>query len=115
MAATQSTMTELGTGAPSFRLPDTGGRMVASEEFRDAPGLLVMFICNHCPYVKHIQRGLAEFAREYRKKGLAIVAISSNDVASHPDDRPERMAEEARSAGYVFPYLFDESQEVAKA
>jgi peroxiredoxin len=115
MATTPSTMTDLGTVAPSFRLPDPTGREVSIEDFRDAPALLVTFICNHCPYVKHIRGGLADFAREYQEKGLAVVAISSNDVGSYPDDRPEKMAEEAAAAGYTFPYLFDESQEVAKA
>jgi len=115
MAATPSTMKALGTAAPAFRLPDPSGKTHSLDEFRDARALLVMFICNHCPFVKHLRSGLAEFAREYREKGLAIVAINSNDVASHPDDRPEKMAEEARAAGYVFPYLFDETQEVARA
>jgi peroxiredoxin len=115
MAKTPSTMTALGTPAPDFRLPDTTGKIVARDDFRDAPGLLVAFICNHCPYVKHIRQGLAAFAREYGKKGLAIVGINSNDVVAYPDDSPAKMAEEAKAAGYTFPYLFDESQAVAKA
>lgn len=115
MAATPSTMIALGTPAPSFRLSDPSRRIVSIDDFRNAPGLLVMFICNHCPYVKHIRSGLAAFGRDYQKKGLAIVGINSNDVANYPDDRPEKMAEEIRAAGYTFPYLYDEPQEVAKA
>ena len=115
MAETPSTMVALGTPAPDFRLPDTTGRLVARDDFKDAPGLLVMFICNHCPFVKHIRRGLAQFARDYHGRGLAIVAINSNDVASYPDDSPENMAKEVKDAGYTFPYLYDESQAVAKA
>src|SRR2546428_247366 len=114
MAKTPSTMLALGTPAPDFRLPDTRGRSVARDDFSDAPALLVMFICNHCPFVKHIRAGLADFAGEYQKKGLAIVGINANDVANYPDDSPAKMAEEVVSAGYVFPYLFDESQAVAK-
>ena len=115
MAKTPSTMTALGTSAPDFRLPDTNGKLVARDDFRAAPALLVMFICNHCPYVKHIRQGLAAFGRDYGAKGLAIVGINSNDVANYPDDSPAKMAEEAKAAGYTFPYLFDESQAVAKA
>lgn len=115
MARTPSTMLELGTPAPDFRLPDPSGRIYSRDDFRDAPALLVMFICNHCPFVKHIREGLAKLGRDYRGRGVAIVAINSNDVESYPEDRPERMAEEAKEAGYVFPYLFDETQEVARA
>jgi peroxiredoxin len=115
MAETPSTMLPLGTPAPPFRLPDTAGRTVALADFADAPGLLVMFICNHCPFVKHIRAGLAQFARDYQPRGLAIVAINSNDVANYPEDSPTKMAAEVKSAGYLFPYLFDDSQEVAKA
>jgi thiol-disulfide isomerase/thioredoxin len=89
--------------------------MVALADFKPAPALLVLFICNHCPYVKHIRSALADLAREYQRRGVAIVAISANDVQSHPDDSPEKMKEEARTAGYVFPYLYDESQSVAPA
>jgi len=115
MAETPSTMVPLGTAAPDFRLPDTNGRMVALQTLEDAPVLLVMFLCNHCPFVKHIRAGLAQFARDYQHRGLAIVAINSNDVVAYPADSPARMAEEVRDAGYVFPYLFDEAQAVAKA
>jgi len=115
MAETPSTMTSLGTSAPDFRLPDTAGTVVSRDDFAAAPALLVMFLCNHCPYVKHVREALAAFGREYQKKGLAIVAINSNDVTSYPDDSPAKMAEEVVAAGYVFPYLFDASQSVAKA
>ena len=115
MAETPSTMLPLGTRAPSFRLPDTQGKLVSSDDFQHAPPLLVVFMCNHCPFVKHIQPELARLAREYQASGVGIVGINSNDVESYPADSPERMAEEARRAGYVFPYLYDETQEVAKA
>jgi len=108
-------MLPLGTPAPDFRLPDPAGRRVARDDFADAPALLVAFLCNHCPYVKHVQAGFAAFAKEYAERGLAIVAINSNDFAAYPEDAPPRMAEEAARAGYVFPYLIDETQEVAKA
>ena len=115
MVMTPSTMLPLGTEAPPFRLPDTAGGEVTRDDFRQSRGLLVAFICNHCPFVKHLRHELARFGREYQDRGLAIVAINSNDVANHPDDRPDRMAEEVREVGYTFPYLFDETQEVAKA
>ncbi len=116
MVATNSTMLPLGTEAPDFRLPDTvGGGTVARDDFAGAPGLLVAFLCNHCPYVRHLRDELARFGRDYQAKGLAIVAVSANDAAAYPDDAPEKMAEEARAAGYPFPYLYDETQEVAKA
>jgi peroxiredoxin len=115
MVAVNSTMLPLGTIAPDFRLPDTNGTLVTRDDFAAAPALLVMFICNHCPYVKHIRDGLAAFGRDYQARQLAVVAINSNDVANYPDDRPEKMADEKRLAGYVFPYLYDETQDVAKA
>ena len=115
MAETPSTMIPLGTPAPDFRLPDTMGKPVALGDFTDAPALLVVFMCNHCPFVKHIRTGLAQFARDYQPRGLAMVGINSNDVASYPEDSPAKMAEEVRRAGYVFPYLYAESQAVAKA
>ncbi len=115
MAAVHSTMLALGTPAPDFRLPDPSGRLVARDDFAGARALVVMFICNHCPYVQHIRDGLAAFGRDYLPRGVAIVAINANDVAAYPEDRPEKMAEEARRAGYAFPYLYDESQAVAKA
>ncbi len=116
MPETPSTMAPLGTQAPPFRLPNViDGKIISLDDFKSAPALLVMFICNHCPYVKHIRTHLAEVAREYQRKGVAIVAISPNDVEQFPDDAPEKMKEEARTYGYTFPYLFDEKQEVAKA
>ena len=115
MAVTPSTMLPLGTKAPHFRLPDPKGKWVSSDDFKDAPALLVAFICNHCPFVKHIRSEFAELAREYQARGVGIVGINSNDLVVSPDDRPEKMAEEAKQIGYVFPYLFDETQEVAKA
>jgi peroxiredoxin len=115
MAVTPSTMLALGTPAPDFRLPDPKGAIVALEDFRNSPALLVAFICNHCPYVKHIRHGLACFAKDYAGSGLAMVAINANDVARYPEDRPQKMAQEAAQMGYPFPYLYDESQEVAKA
>lgn len=116
MAQTASTMLPLGTPAPDFELPEpaTGGK-VALADFRGSPALLVMFISNHCPFVKHIREGLARFASDYRVKGLACVAIGANDAANYPDDGPARIAEEAKAFGYPFPYLYDDSQAVAKA
>ena len=108
-------MPPLGTTAPDFKLPDTDGKTVSLADFKDAPALLVLFICNHCPYVKHLRTGLAQLARDYLPRGVAIVGINSNDVANYPEDSPARMKEEAKSAGYLFPYLYDESQAVAKA
>ncbi len=108
-------MLPLGTAAPDFRLPDAGGKVVSLGDFKRAPALVVVFMCNHCPYVKHIRSGLAQFARDYAERGVAVVGISSNDVANYPADSPAKMAEEAKAAGYVFPYLYDESQAVAKA
>src|SRR5438132_212931 len=115
MVAVNSTMLPLGTQAPDFRLPDTSGKMVALTDLKNAPALLVIFMCNHCPYVKHIRSGLGQLARDYQPRGLAVVGISSNDVANYPQDSPAKMAEEAKAAGYIFPYLYDETQEVAKA
>jgi peroxiredoxin len=115
MVAVNSTMLPLGTKAPDFRLPDTSGKLVSLSQFTSASALLVMFICNHCPYVKHIRAGLAQLARDYLPQKVAIVGINSNDIVNYPADSPARMAEEAKSAGYPFPYLFDETQAVAKA
>lgn len=115
MVVTPSTMLLLGTRAPDFRLPDAEGNTVALHDFQDAPALLVIFMCNHCPYVKHVRQGLARLAREYRARGVAVLGISANDVETYPDDNLQMMAEEVKRAGYTFPYLYDESQEVAKA
>jgi peroxiredoxin len=108
-------MLELGTAAPGFSLPDPQGRLHSLDDFAASPALLVAFICNHCPYVKHILAGFAGFAREYGPKGLAIVAINPNDASAYPDDAPPAMAEVARQHGFTFPYLYDESQAVALA
>jgi peroxiredoxin len=111
----QSTMLDLGTAAPHFALPDGTGHVHTLEEFAAAPALLVAFICNHCPYVKHILDGFTRFAAEFQRKGLATVAISANDVESYPADAPAEMAKLASSRGFTFPYLYDESQQIAKA
>jgi peroxiredoxin len=108
-------MLALGTKAPHFRLSDPQGKWVSLDDFKDTPAFLVVFMCNHCPYVKHIRSRFAELAKEYQAKGVGVVGINSNDVLNYPDDRPEKMAEEIKQAGYTFPYLYDESQEVAKA
>ena len=115
MAEVPSTMLPLGTAAPGFSLPSADGEMVSLERYENAPALLVMFLCPHCPYVKHLRSAIAAFVEEYQARGLAAVAINSNDIERFPDDSPEKMAEEASQVGYTFPYLFDESQEVAKA
>ena len=115
MAAVPSTMLDLGTRAPAFSLPSIDGERVSLETYAKAPALLVMFICNHCPYVRHIRKEVARYAKEYQARGLGVVAISSNDIQKYPDDDPAHMAEEAKEVGYTFPYLFDETQEVAKA
>jgi peroxiredoxin len=115
MVLTPSTMLPLGTKAPNFSLPNIDGRTVSLSDFRGAPALLVIFMCNHCPYVKHVAEGLAMLARDYQAKGVAVVGINANNVASHPADSPEQMVHEAEERGYTFPYLYDESQETAKA
>ncbi len=115
MVKTASTMLELGTKAPDFSLPNVDGTTVSLSDFAGAPALVVIFMCNHCPFVKHLAAGLAEFARDYQAKGVAVVGISSNDVSSHPDDSPEQMVHEVENRGYTFPYLYDETQEVATA
>jgi peroxiredoxin len=115
MVATNSTMLPLGSKAPAFRLPDAHGKPVSLEDFPDALAVVIVFMCNHCPYVKHIRSGLAQLARDYLTRGVAVFGINSNDVTNHPADNPDKMAEEAKAAGYTFPYLYDESQAVAKA
>ena len=115
MALTESTMLELGTTAPDFALPDVvTGKTVRRDDFRGQKGLLVMFICTHCPYVKHVEKGLADFGRDYAGK-LGIVAISSNDAENYPDDSPAGLKSQALKLGFGFPYLYDESQAVARA
>jgi len=115
MAAVNSTMVPLGTQAPDFSLPDTSGMTVSLQDFGDKQGLVVVFMCPHCPFVIHIRDTLASTAKEYEARGVAVVGISSNDVEAFPDDSPEKMKEEAGNLGYSFPYLYDESQAVAKA
>lgn len=108
-------MLPLGTVAPDFNLPDTNRKIVSRADFMDASALLVIFMCNHCPYVIHIRAGLAQLARDYMSKSIAIVSINANDVENYPDDSPAKMKEEVKRAGYIFPYLFDETQAVARA
>jgi peroxiredoxin len=115
MARTESTMLPLGTKAPDFSLVNVDGRTVSLSDFADAPALLVIFMCNHCPFVKHIADALAQFTAEYLAKGVAVVGINSNDAAGYPADSPEQMVRESEERGYQFPYLYDETQEVAKA
>lgn len=115
MARTPSTMLPLGTQAPAFNLPNVDGQMVSLDDFKSAPALLVVFMCNHCPFVIHIADALAQMARDFQAKGVAVVGINANNPATHPADSPEQMVHEAENRGYTFPYLFDETQEVAKA
>lgn len=115
MVKTASTMLPLGVVAPDFSLPDVHGHQVSLSDFADTRALLIVFMCNHCPYVKHVAAELAELAREYRQRGVAVLGINSNDASAYPDDSPAKMAEEVRAQRYTFPYLFDETQAVAKA
>ncbi len=115
MALTPSTMLALGTKAPDFSLPDTEGKSVSLKDFEGSKALVVMFICNHCPFVKHVADELAKVCRDYQGRGVGFVAISSNDVTTHPEDSPEKMKQEKAQRGYDFPYLYDEAQSVAKA
>jgi peroxiredoxin len=108
-------MLALGTPAPDFSLPDCDGRQRTLEEFAAAPALLVAFICSHCPFVRHLRTEFAALAREYQPRGLAVVAVNSNDIEAYPQDGPDAMRAEARESGYVFPYLLDATQAVAKA
>jgi peroxiredoxin len=113
--AISSTMLPLGTRAPDFTLPATDGSTVALADFAAAPALLVMFLCNHCPYVKHVQEELAKLTAEYQERGVAVVGICSNDASAYPDDTPAELAQQSERVGFTFPYLVDETQEVAKA
>ena len=115
MALTPSTMLPLGTAVPDFKLPDTDGKLVSLADFRGKPALLVVFMCNHCPYVIHIRAGLAQLARDYLPRSVGMVGINANDVANYPADSPANMKQEVKSAGYIFPYLYDETQAVAKS
>lgn len=115
MARTPSVMIALGSSLPAFRLENTvDGKWISDTDFSQRP-ILVMFLCNHCPFVKHIREKISEIGNEFQKKGFGVVAISANDPAGYPQDGPEKMKEEAIEAGYEFPYLFDASQEVAKS
>ena len=116
MALVSSTMLALGTDAPDFALPEPStGETVSLSRFDGAPALLVVFLSNHCPFVKHLADHFAGVASEYRARGVAVVGINANDVVNYPDDSPGKMVDEVMRRGYDFPYLFDESQEVAKA
>lgn len=116
MARTPSTMVALGTTAPDFTLPDTvSGKNISLENLKGKVATVIMFICNHCPFVKHVNPELVKLAKDYKQRGIGFVAISANDVINHPDDSPELMAKVANQLKYPFPYLYDESQEVAKA
>jgi peroxiredoxin len=114
MARTPSYMLDLGTKMPAFSLPDTNANLVGDSDYAGKP-LLVMFICNHCPFVIHVRDQLAALGRDFLPKGIGVIAINSNDVTTHPDDSPAKMRVEKEKAGYTFPYLFDETQAVAKA
>lgn len=115
MVKTESTMLPLGSTAPPFSLTNVDGQVVTLEDFADSRALLVMFICNHCPYVIHVAEQLAVLGNEYMQKGVGVVAVSANDISTHPADSPEQMVREAEERGYPFPYLYDEDQSVAKA
>jgi peroxiredoxin len=115
MARTPSNMLDLGTEAPDFALPDPHGNIYSRDQIIGKHGLLVVFYCNHCKFAKHIRDRFVQVSSEYINKGIGIVAINSNDVENYPDDSPEKMAEESKMYGYRFPYLFDESQDVARA
>lgn len=116
MARTESTMLPLGTSAPEFALNDVTTHQRWTTQSASGPkGILVMFLCRHCPFVKHLQSALAQLGRDYQNKGIGIAAISSNDASAHPDDAPESLAEQAREVGFTFPYLYDETQQVARA
>jgi len=116
MARTPSTMVTLDTKAPDFLLPDTAsGKQISLKDVKGETATMIMFICNHCPFVKHVNAELVELANDYKNKGIGFVAISANDVINHPDDSPGLMTQVAKELKYPFPYLYDESQEIAKA
>ncbi len=116
MAMVESTMLPLGTAAPAFELPDVvSGEIITLGTFADSHALLVMFICRHCPFVKHVEQELARIGKDYGPKGVGIVAISANSLATHPQDGPEHLKAQAQDVGFTFPYCFDETQDVAKA
>jgi len=116
MAATESNMMPLGTKVPHFNLPDViSGKNKSLKELKSDKATVIMFICNHCPFVKHVQKDLVQLANDYIPEGISFIAISSNDIESYPDDSPERMKEVAKQFSYPFPYLYDETQDVARA
>ena len=115
MALTPSTMLAIGTTAPDFHLPDTDGKIVSLTDLNSQAALAVIFMCNHCPYVVHIRAGLAKLAHDYIPRGVGFVGINANDAKNYPADSPARMKDEVKAAGYIFPYLYDETQTVAKA
>lgn len=116
MARTESTMLPLGTSAPDFTLPNVAtNRNLSLNDAAGPKGLLVMFLCRHCPFVKYLQSAIAQLGRDYQSKGIGIVGISSNDIAAQPDDAPDSLAEQAREVGFTFPYLYDETQQAARA
>lgn len=116
MARTPSNMLPLGTQAPDFKLLDTiSGEMLSLKDLKSDKATVIMFICNHCPFVKHVDAGIVNLARDYQDKGVSFIAISSNDVENYPQDAPNLMKQEAEKVGYTFPYLYDETQAVAKA
>jgi peroxiredoxin len=116
MSQTPSSMLPLGTQAPAFTLPDAvSGKRKSLDALKGPKGTVVMFICNHCPYVKHVNAELVRVARDYQRRGIGFVAISSNDVAHYPEDAPDKMRAAAHTHGYPFPYLYDETQDVARA
>lgn len=115
MARTPSQMIDLGTEAPDFSLPDVvSGKTISLDDFPDAKGFMIAFICNHCPFVQLIRHEFARYGREYTDKGIAVIAINSNDIQAHPEDGPDAMRDDARRFGYAFPYCLDEDQSVAK-
>ncbi len=115
MVMTASTMLPLGSDIPEFSLLNVDGKQISSADLPSGQPVLVMFICNHCPFVIHLDQALAQFGKEYQEKGLTVIAISSNDVSTHPADSPDKMAEMVKSSGWTFPYLYDETQDTAKA
>lgn len=115
MSKTYSEMLPLGTEAPDFTLPDIDGALVSRDDFKGSLALFIIFMCNHCPFVKHVQKELTELIREYQKKGVAAVGINSNDVETYPEDHPDKMRENAKVNEFSFPYLYDQDQNIAKA